>query len=449
MVLIEKETETANAAGNELDCMVINDDGSRPEAQRRAGVARADWFLALTGSDEVNIVSCGLVAAESSRIRTVARVESAFYSSLSEAQRRSFGLDVLIDPARETAESISHIIAEGFAGAISPLHDGRLQLRYIQDTEGLGFAGKSLMELRQERSQSFLVAAVLRDSKLSIPDGNFIIQATDGIYVLGTPEDLDQVLGSVANIHQTAKRILVIGVSKTAERLIESLAANRPKANGLAKMLRNLFRGKRQIMVLDDSRDQVKRLARQYQNAEFVQGDCTDEGVLEGIGIDKTDLVVCATESQTRNILVARLAKALGAKKTIAITTNDRFKPLTAVLDVDAMVSMKTVVAAAILELIRHGRIRTIYEFFEDDIEIVELPLTEQSSAVGSSLRDLTMPRGSLVAFIIKDREVFIPDGNTVLAAGDSMAIIVEKKALGGLERLFGSTSLGGERHGG
>lgn len=112
VILVEKDAEVARIAGNELDCLVINEDGSRPETLRKAGAAKAAWFLALTGSDEVNILACGLVAAESKEVRTLARVENPFYSSLSSAQREAFGLDVIVDPAMETADAIARIISE-------------------------------------------------------------------------------------------------------------------------------------------------------------------------------------------------------------------------------------------------------------------------------------------------------------------------------------------------
>jgi trk system potassium uptake protein TrkA len=441
VIIIEKETESANAVGNELDCMVINDDASRPEVLRKVGIAKADWFLALTGSDEVNILCCGLVASESANIRTVARVETPFYASLSEVQRKTFGLDVLIDPARETADSIVHIIAEGFAGDVIPLHDGRLQLRTLSNLTGTDFVGHSLSELRRQYPQRFLIAAVNRKGHLIIPDGNFFLEDGDGLYLLGTPDDLDQVIGAVAEIHQTVKRILIIGATNMAERLIQVLSA-RELTKSFTAFVRRVFQGKRTLTVMDANRDRLKQLTRLHPEVEFMQGDCTQEDLLETINVAKYDLVICATDSQTRNILVAQLLKNLGVKKSIAIATNDRFKALGSQLELDAIINVKSVVAAAVLELVRHARIRTIYEFFEDNIEIVELPLSAESPVAGKALRELALPKGALVAFIITGTEVTIPDGNTVLMAGDSVAFIVSNSAIASLERIFGSAQL-------
>jgi trk system potassium uptake protein TrkA len=156
VVIIEKDAEAARVASNELDCMVINNDGSRPEVLREAGVAGAAWYLALTGSDEVNIVSCGLVALESPKIRTVARVENPFYSELSLVQRRAFGLDVLINPALAAADTVARIVEEGFAEDVVPLHDGRLQLRYLEASAIQGFVDRTLQEIRNAKPEHWM-----------------------------------------------------------------------------------------------------------------------------------------------------------------------------------------------------------------------------------------------------------------------------------------------------
>ncbi len=120
VVIIEKNPDIARRVDNELDCLVINEDGSQPETLRKAGASVSSWFIALTGSDEVNIVACGLVSAESPSVRTIARVESPFYTSLSTAQQKTFGLDVLINPAMEAARSIIRIRGRIRRGGCAP-----------------------------------------------------------------------------------------------------------------------------------------------------------------------------------------------------------------------------------------------------------------------------------------------------------------------------------------
>jgi len=237
------------------------------------------------------------------------------------------------------------------------------------------------------------------------------------------------------------RRVLVIGATKMSERLIQRLLqSERDRERGIAGLLKGMPKGKRLITFMDTSREEGKRFAREFQGIDVLFGDSSEEGLLEKAGIDKADLVVCATESQTYNILTAQLAKTLGAGKSVAITLNDRYLALGATLEVDALVSVKSVVAASVLELVRKAHIRTIHRFYEDDVEIVELVIDPLSPAAGKQLHELSLPKGTLVAFAIKGDQMVVPKGSTVLDHGDTVAFIVRKKAIPSLERTFGGS---------
>jgi trk system potassium uptake protein TrkA len=433
IVIIEKDPDLARKAGNELDCMVLNEDGSRPETLRKAGAAKADWFLALTGSDEVNIVACGMVAAESSTIRTVARVASPFYSSLSKAQRDAFGLDVLINPTAEAANAVYHFVREGFAEDIMPLHQGRLQLRKVQTSSLPGLVGKTLAEARKETGVGVLVAAVARDHGLVIPHGDFIVGLVDSLYLIGTPASLDTLLGQVSGVKSAAKRVIVIGATGIGEGIVGKLL-ERSKAG----LFGRLFGTKRRITVMDSSSEATKRIARLYQDIDIILGDSSDEGLLEQADVERSDLVICATASQSFNIITAQLAKTLGAEKSVAITLNDRYSSLGATLDVDALISVKGVVTAAVLEMVRRANIRTVHDFYEDNVELVELRISGDSPIARLELQKVDMPKGVLVAYVMRGDEMIVPTGATRLEGGDSLGIVSRKSDIPNLERVFG-----------
>jgi trk system potassium uptake protein TrkA len=433
IVIIEKDPDVARKAGNELDCLVLNEDGSRPETLRKAGAAKADWFLALTGSDEVNIVACGMVAAESSSIRTVARVASPFYSSLSKAQRDAFGLDVLINPTAETANAVDHFVREGFAEDIMPLHQGKLQLRKVLVSSLSGLVGKTLAEARKETGVGVLVAAVAREHGLVIPHGDFIVGSSDSLYLIGTPASLDTLLGQVAGVKSAAKRVIVIGATGIGEGIVGKLL-ERSKAGFFGR----LFGTKRHITVMDSSSESTKRIARLYQDIDIILGDSSDEGLLEQADVERSDLVICATASQSFNIITAQLAKTLGAEKSVAITLNDRYSSLGATLDVDALISVKGVVTAAVLEMVRRANIRTVHDFYEDNVELVELRISAGSSIARLELQKVDLPKGVLVAYVMRGVDMIVPTGATRLEGGDSLGIVSRKSDIPSLERVFG-----------
>lgn len=434
VVLVEKDPEAARRAGDELDCLVINEDGSRPEVLRKAGAGDADWFLALTGTDEVNIVACGLVAAEFPGVHTLARVENPFYSSLSSAQRLAFGLHELINPAAETAEAIGRIVDDGFAGDLVPLHDGKLQLRTVAALSIPAFTGKSLREAKTGAGQGVLVAAVVRGRGIVVPSGDFVIEPGDILYLLGTPLNLDNFLGQVDGVKSAVKHIFIIGATGIAERLVERFLAA-PAASRLGR----LFGIKKRVTLLDSSVEEGKRISRAHRGLEVSHGDSEEEGVLESVGVGRADLVICATESQSCNVLTAQLVRELGAQKSLAITTNDRYMALGSRLDVDALVSIEAVVAAAVLKTVRRANIKTIHAFYEDDVELVELRVHAEAQVSGLSLMEINMPKEVLVAFVIKGDEMIVPTGATVLNGGDVIGLVSRKKSISGLERVFGS----------
>ncbi len=438
VVLIDRDADAAKSASNELDCLVIHDDGSQPEVLKKAGAGKATWLLALTGSDEVNIVSCSLVAVEFPQIRTVARVDNPFYSQLNKIQRKVLGMDVLINPSIETAETVARIVDEGFAEDVIPLHSGQLQLRHLAVEEIPRFVNHSLQEIRSQAHCDFLIVAVVRGRNLEIPTGENRLLPGDWIYVLGTPEALDELLGQIAGIRQPIRKIFILGATKVSEGLIKNLLS-KEKDRGEGSRSRSGTQRQRRITFIDSNREVCKALARKYQNVEVLCADATDEGLLEEVGLPMADLVVCATESQTFNILTAQLAKSLGARKSLAITLNDRYQILGSTLEVDALISIKNVVAANILQLLRRAQIRTIHDFFEDDVEIVELVITPDSPVVGQTLMAIALPKGILVAYILKGSEMVVPKGGSTLNHGDSVGFILHKNAIPELELKFGS----------
>ncbi|HQF73860.1 MAG TPA: Trk system potassium transporter TrkA [Treponemataceae bacterium] len=438
VVLIEKNAETARRVDNELDCLVINDDGSRPEALRLANTESADWFLALTGSDAVNIVSCGLVASESGKTRTIARVETPFYSALSPVQQKSFGIDYLIHPAMEAARVLADILHEGFAGSVTPLHGGALQLRTIFAPVFPEYVGKTLGELRQSALKHFLIAAVVRSDGIVVPKGDCRIEETDKLYVLGTPDSLNDLLGPVEGLENTARKIMIVGITRIGERLLELL--QHPDNTREGGLIQKLFRKKPDIAILDARGEECTRLAHIHEGITIQNVDCLDEGVLEKVGVARQDLFVAAGTSQAENILIAQLAKSLGAKKSVAITTNHRFLHLGTRMDVDSYICSNDAVVSAVLETVRKAHIRTIYDFYEDDVEIVDLTISPSSPVTGKALRNLELPREVLLAFVMKDGALVVPTGDTLLEGGDEIGLVTHKKHIAALEHIFGGT---------
>jgi trk system potassium uptake protein TrkA len=395
-----------------------------------------DYFIALTGSDEVNIVTCGMVSGEFPHLKTIARVRNPYYSSLSASKRAFMGINFIINPEVEAANTIIRSIHEGVVSDLFTLQEDKLQMRTFKVAADSLFVGKDLRGLRQELAREFLVPALVREEELTIPSGDFVIKEADLLYFMGSPETLDSILGSFSRKKEKLRRVCLIGGSRITEYIIRGLQGE--SQGSVARVLSALLKGReRHITVMERDKEQAKHFAQLFPDITVLNRDVAEEGSLEHEQIGEFDLAVAVTDLQSLNLLTAMLAKLHGVKKVIALVINNSYLKLSAKMDIDSIVSLKAAVVNSILYIVRKANIRTVYSFYEDDIELVELKIQGESRAAGKRVMDISMPRGSLIIYIMRGGSGTIPSGRTELLPGDEIGIIVKKEAISRLETVF------------
>jgi trk system potassium uptake protein TrkA len=436
VVLIEKNPEVARVATNDLDCLVINDDGSHLDVLRQAGMDDCEYFIALTGSDEVNMVTCGMVSGEFANLKTIARVRNPYYSSLNVSRRVFMGINYIINPEIEAANTMIRSINEGVVSDLFTLEEDKLQMRTVEITKDSPFAGKDLKELRQKLDKEFLIPALVRENELIIPSGDIQIKEDDLVYFMGSPKTLDSILGTFTRSKEKLRKICLIGGSRITEYVIRGLrdGGGKPIRTflGSFKKSRN-----RQITVIERNKEAAKYFVRLFPDITVLNRDVADEGALEQEQISDFDLAVAVTDHQSLNLLTAMLSKQMGVKKVMALVINNNYVRLAGKMEIDAVISLKTAVVNSILYIIRKANIRTLYSFYEDDIELVNLKILDTSKAAGKKVRDISMPRGALIIYIMRNGSSMIPSGSTELLSGDEIGIIVKKEAIPKLETVF------------
>jgi trk system potassium uptake protein TrkA len=436
VVLIEKNPEVARVATNDLDCLVVNDDGSHLDVLQHADMGDCEYFIALTGSDEVNIVTCAMVSAEFPNLKTVARVRNPYYSSLNVSKRAFMGINFIINPEIEAANTMVRSINEGVVSDLFTLQEDKLQMRTFEILKGSVFIGKDLKKLRQELRQEFLVPALVRGEELIIPSGDFTINEKDLLYFMGSPETLDSILGIFTRSKEKLRKICLIGGNRITEYIIGGLLnENRGLVKSFLATLR--IARDREITVIERNKEQAKHFAQLFPGITVLNRDVAEEGALEQEHIEDFDLAVAITDHQTLNLLTAMLAKQMGVKKVMALVINNNYMRLSAKMEVDSVVSLKAAVVNSILYIVRKANIRTLYSFYEDDIELVDLKIQDTSKAAGKKVRDISMPRGSLIIYIMRGGSSIIASGSTDLLPGDEIGRIVKKEAIPKLETVF------------
>lgn len=442
IIIIEKNSETARAITNELDCMVINDDGSRLDVLQKVGIKDCDYFIALTGSDEVNMIACGMVASQFENTKTIARVRNPYYGMMLDNHKSFLGIHHIINPEIEAADAIVRSIEEGVSKDVFSLIEGRFQMRLHRIESNSPFKGKSIRQIRMEVENDFLIPILNRENSMMIPSGDTLIHEGDELFFLGNPITLDQILGLSSSGKHPMHKIGIIGGTRIGEFVIRKIRDSiHERHKGLKKVFSFFIRRPEvSITVLESSKEKAKALSQLFPEATIINRDIGEEDVLEQEEFSKFDLVISVTESQSLNLVSAMMAKRMGAKKAIALVINNSFLKLSLSLQIDHVVSLKTAVVNSILKIVRKANIETIHTFYQDDFELLRLTLAPHARPVGKQIRELNFPKDALILLILRGSENIVPSGSTVLQAGDLLALIAKKDVISKLETIFEST---------
>lgn len=441
VVIIEKNPNVAKAISNDLDCIVEEGDGERLDTLMSAGVADADWFIACTGSDETNIVSCGIVAEAFKNVKTIARTRNPYFASFKNTGKRILGVDYIINPEAETAEAIARIIFRGMSPEIIDVKEAGIQLRRIQCSSQARIIGKPLSDVRSLIGPEFMVPAVMRKGELIVPAGDFVFEEDDSAYILGEPSWLDRLFGPCKSTLRKFSSLVIFGAEALTSLLLQELGieqivahTRRSRDRGALSLL-----GNPRIKVIDGNREALKALSTTFPDIEPINHQMSEERLMDEENIGSADIVLCLTSHQSINILTALLAQEAGARRTLALVTNDLYSNILDPLNINIVINEKTVVSGTILDRVRKAKIRRLYSFPRNEYELIEIQISKSFERLGFEIRNLNLPKGFLVTFIIHESKTIVPTGDTRIQENDLVGLIVKKEQIGRLESIFGA----------
>lgn len=397
------------------DCDVIGyvGNGAAFKTQEETGVAKCDCFIAVTGNDELNIMSC-MLAAKTGAKKTIARVRNAEYSDQLLFMQNKLGIDLLINPEFETALEIARIIDFPSATKIETFAKGRIDLAEIIVTEDSPLHNLALKDLKQTINESILICAVKRGDEVIIPAGNFVIKAGDRLHFTASRHTLPSAFKSLGLQKKKIKSVLVVGGSRTSYYLVKTLL----KAGKFVKLI-------------EINEENATRLEAVLDGASVICGDGTDTALLTEEGLADFDAAVALTNIDEENIILSLYAANQNVSKTVCKINRDALAKMTAEMLKDcSVVCPKTNTASIILRYVRavenasNDSIKTLYKILDGEAEAAEFIAAEDSLIVGKPLRELKLKPGNIIACVSSGRKVIIPDGNTVINPGDSVIVI-------------------------
>lgn len=422
ITVIERDPAVCQKVQEGLDLMVVQADGSSPRALEEAGIREAEMVIAVADVDEINIVACAL-ANQYGVPRKIARVRDL---ELGEhpilAGGKVLGIDLLINPNQVTAEEIIRVVRAPAAAEVADFADGRVQLLGVKIARGAPIANRRLRDLRSVQSSTpFLIVGIARGEQLLVPTGDTMVGPEDHLYIVTRREYADDILVLLGRAEPPSKRFFIIGGGRIGARVAEALEAESTA-----------------LKILEKSPARCEFLAQRLDRALVLQGEGTDVRLLMEEGISEMDAVVTITDDDATNLLAGLLGKHYGARKAIALLKRPDLIPLVEPLGIDAAISPRLLTASVILKYIRRGRVLSVFELPESEAETLEVVVAPETPAAGRSLKELAMPKDSLVGAIVRGEEVIVPRGDTVLTVGDRVILLALPRAIPEIERLFG-----------
>jgi trk system potassium uptake protein TrkA len=448
VVLIEKDPGHANYASQRLDCLVLTGIGNNVDMLRQAGTDKADFFVAVTDSDEVNMISCALAATEFDLPQTIARVRNIDYAATGTAGRSFLGIDHIVNPEIEAAEAIIRSIERGATSDVMLFERAGVQMRHINVDRTSYFKDKSLQEINRHFQFSFLVAVVVRQNDYIIPSGDTVVREGDLLYIVATEGNFEGLFNYLGKRKQELKRIVMIGGGKIGSLILDHFfgqpkgQAPRRRQGGMVRRIVGGFASaKPSVKVVERDYTKSKQISERYSDALVINADISDEGIFEEEHFQNSDLIISATDNQELNIVSAVYGKNLGIRRAVVLVNKLNYAKIAANVGIDVTVSIKNAVVNSILKIIRRGKVRSLHSISDGRVEILELTVDAGSPGDGHRIEDIKLPSASLIVSVARGDEHVIPHGGYVLQADDNIIIITKKEFVDRVQGIFSARS--------
>ncbi len=414
LVLIDKDPDALHSADSVLDILCIEGSGASIQTLREAGVKDADLAVAVTGSDELNIVCC-LIAKKLGAQHTVARVRSPEYYREANLLKKEIGVDMIINPEYAAAQEISRVLRVPAAFSVETFARGLVEMIGFPIQESDGLAGMSLFDYNKRHPNGVLLCAVIRGDEVFVPNGRFVPEVGDKAYVIGSQSEMNKFFRLLGRDSGRIKNISVLGGSKIATYLTWAVDKAGIK-----------------VRIVELNEERCLSLSEKLPGATIIQGDGTDSTVIEAENLLDTDGFIALTNRDEENLLMAMTAQRSGVKKVIAKMNRPNYIGMMREFGVDSIISPKEITANQISAYVRSlarsqgSAVENLYKVLGGKIEAVEFTASAATDFLDTPLRDLKLKDGLLVAAVVHENKTIIPDGSTCIHAGDRVVVMAK-----------------------
>lgn len=426
ITIVDTQDSALRRATDALDIMSVKGNGVSTDTLREAGAEDADLLVAATNSDEVNMVCC-LTAKHLGAKYTIARIRNPEYNLGLHELKKNMGIDMVINPENATAVEISRLLRFPSAANIETFCRGRVELMGFRLQEGDFLVNQPLHALSAQVKQlSLLVCAVDRDGEVTIPNGSFVPQVGDKLYLIGRPTSLDQFFRLLGRYSPKVKTVFIVGGGKISAYLTAILE----------KM-------KMRVKIVELSEKRCRLVSEMMPRTTVICGDGTDQELLESERMSAADAFVALTDRDEDNLIISLYAMQQGMHKVVTKCNRQNYTGIARAVGLDSVISPKLITAAQILQLVRgmqnsQGSVmNTLYRIADGKTEAMEFTVGPSTRHLNVPLRDLHLHKGILIAVIMRDGEIIIPEGSSCIQEGDSVIIISRDRPIQDLNDIY------------
>lgn len=421
VIVIDREEERLKIVSDNLDVEAILGSGSSPRILKKAKLDQSEMVVAVTDSDETNIVACLLASTQSKVPFKIARIRAPDLTRESILfDKKHLDIDLCINPERESVNSVINLLEYSGASEVIDFAGGRVKLIAFSVNPGCVVIGNNLIEINRMYGENIIVASITREKESFVPTGESVINENDYIFIFTESTNARKILHFFGKETEPSERIFVMGGGTTGLMLAELL-----EKRGIV------------TKIIEKRQDRCETLASVLNKAVILHGDGTCQDLLKEENIQDADYFIAVTDDDEANILGALLAKQLGAKKTIALIKKVDYTQLVSTMGIDSVMNPRHATIGAILHYIRKGKVISATPLRDEKTEAVEFIALETSEIINRPLRDIKFPRGTIIGAILRNDEVIIPWGDTVILPGDRVILVALRSAIPEVEKIL------------
>ncbi len=426
ITIVDKDEQLIQQISDTLEVRTIVGHASHPAVLEQAGLSDAEMLIAVTYSDEINMVACQVAHSLFNVPTRIARIRNQNYLNPKWKDLYRIDhlpIDVIISPEREVAEAVVRRLHVPGATDMVPFFGGHVKVIAVLLELGSPVINLPVHVVRQKmRDLKIGIVGVAKNNQFIIPHDNTILSPGDEVYFVADNASINAAMEIFGHREKEARRIVILGGGNIGLFIAEKLEKEDEGT---------------QIKIIEMDRKRAKYIDGMLEHSMVINGNGLDHEILREVNINMTETIIAVTNDDEVNVLGSLLAKRYGCQRSVTLINNMTYIPLLGNLGIDVVVNPRETTVSSILQHIRRGKISNVHSIMDGQAEIIEAEAVETSSLIGKSMDSLGLKKGVLIGAILRHGEIIIPESDTAIQQDDRVIILSMAKMVKKIEKIF------------